>query len=292
MRLLVVSPVHNEGAHIERVVRAMAAQTRPPDEWVVVDDGSTDGTRQLLHSLAATVPFMRVVEHDKAATSDPRDRLGEALEARAFNHGLAHSTAEFDLIAKLDGDIELPPEWYETIVARMDTDPGLGIVGGTLIEPHGGEWRTLVIPEYHVHGALKVYRRECFEAIGGIQERLAWDTIDETYARLAGFRTRSYRDLVGNHLRPAASADGQLRGRARHGECAWILHYPLAWIALRSVKVALDPPRGLSGVAFVYGYLAAWARGVPRVPDPRFRRFTRSELRSRLHGRGPGTALT
>jgi glycosyltransferase involved in cell wall biosynthesis len=273
----------------------MEAQTRPPDLWLVVDDGSTDGTRELLRELAPQVSFMRVVEHDKPAVSgDPRDRLGEALEARAFNHGLAQvaDAAAFDLIGKLDGDIELPPEWFETMVERMRADEGLGIAGGTLIEPLGGTWRKLVIPEYHVHGAVKLYRRECFTQIGGVHERLAWDTIDETYARLAGYRTRSYRDLVANHLRPAASADGQLRGRARHGECAWILHYPLAWVALRSLKVAFDSPRVLSGLWFLYGYVAAAVRGVPRVPDQRFRRFTRSELRARLHGRGPGAAVT
>jgi hypothetical protein len=138
------------------------------------------------------------------------------------------------------------------------------------------------IPAHHVHGAVKLFRRDCLEAIGGVSEQLGWDTIDETYARMRGFATRSYPDLVARHHRPHGSADGLLRGRARHGECAWILHYGFLWVLPRSLKVALVPPRGLSGLAFLAGYVSAALRRVPRVDDPDFRRFVRAELRARL----------
>jgi poly-beta-1,6-N-acetyl-D-glucosamine synthase len=283
-RLLVVSPVRNEAAHLERVVAAMAAQTRPPDEWVVVDDGSDDGTGELLGALAAEVPFMRVVSsadrHDPAEV----DRLARAAAPRAFNAGLARGRDDFTHVAKLDGDVELPREYYEVLLERFAAEERLGIACGDLIEPVGGEWERLAIPSHHVHGALKLYSRECLEAIGGVQERLGWDTIDETYARMRAFRTRSYPDLVARHHRPVATASGALRGRARHGRCAWIAHFGLGWVALRGVKVGLRMrPRGISGLAFVYGYLEAALRRVPRVEDPEFRRFVRNELRGRMH---------
>jgi hypothetical protein len=129
---------------------------------------------------------------------------------------------------------------------------------------------------------VKLFRRECLEAIGGIPERLAWDTIDETYARMRGYETRSFDDLVARHHRPWGSADGRLRGRARHGECAWILHYDPVWVTLRSAKVGRSSPPVVSGLAFLWGYWAAALRGVPRVEDPEFRRFTRRELRARV----------
>ena len=135
-----------------------------------------------------------------------------------------------------------------------------------------------------MHGAVKLFSRECLEAIGGIPERLGWDTIDETYARMRGFETLSFADLLARHHRPHGSADGRLRGRARHGECAWILHYGPLWTALRSLKVARTSPVGVSGLAFLGGYLGAGLRRVPRVEDPEFRRFTRAELRARMAG--------
>jgi biofilm PGA synthesis N-glycosyltransferase PgaC len=288
-RLLVVSPVRNEAAHLERVIKAMAAQTRPPDEWIVVDDGSDDGTGELLRALAPEVPFMRVVAPAPGPEPIGVDRLALAAAPRAFNVGLAHGREDFTHVAKLDGDVELPPEYYEDLLDRFAADARLGIACGDLIEPLDGEWVRLAIPPHHVHGALKLYSRECLEAIGGVQERLGWDTIDETYARMRSFRTRSYPDLVARPHRPVATAGGALRGRARHGRCAWIAHFGLSWVALRSLKVGLRMhPRGISGLAFLYGYLQAALRRVPRVEDGEFRRFVRSELRGRMRAALPG----
>jgi glycosyltransferase involved in cell wall biosynthesis len=290
-RLLVVSPVRNEAAHLERVVAAMAAQTRPPDEWVVVDDGSDDGTGELLESLAPAVPFMRVVTAEERLDPAEVDRLALAAAPRAFNVGVTHSHGEFTHVAKLDGDVELPPEYYEVLLSRFAADPELGIACGDLIEPIGPEWERLAIPPHHVHGALKLYSRQCLGAIGGVQERLGWDTIDETYARMHDFRTRSYPDLVARHHRPVATASGALRGRARHGRCAYIAHFGLGWVLLRGVKVGIKMrPRGISGLAFVFGYLQAAAKRVPRVEDREFRRFVRHELRGRLRAALPGAA--
>lgn len=287
-RLLIISPVRNEAAHIERVATALAAQTRPPDEWVVVDDGSDDGTGALLAALRPEIPFMRVVDGSGDAAGDAVDRLALAAAPRAFNVGLAHSHGDFTHVGKLDGDVELPPLYYEALLDRFAADERLGIACGDLIEPIGAEWKRLAIPPHHVHGALKLYSRECLGAIGGVPELLGWDTIDETYARMGGFRTRSFPDLVARHHRPVATAAGALRGRARHGRCAWIAHFSAPWVFLRGFKVGLTMrPRGLSGVAFVGGYVHAAATGVPRVEDAAFRRFVRRELRGRMRAALP-----
>ena len=99
---------------------------------------------------------------------------------------------------------------------------------------------------------------------------------------MRGFTTRSFTDIVSVHHRPIGSADGTVRGRARHGECAYIAHYSPLWVALRSLKVARTRPLGLSGLAFFYGYVRAAVRRTEQVPDREFRRFTRRELRRRM----------
>jgi biofilm PGA synthesis N-glycosyltransferase PgaC len=283
--ILVISPVRNEAAHIELVVRAVAAQEVPPARWIVIDDGSTDDTLEILRRLEPDIGFLTVLEAPPAAAPDGGpDRLARAAAPRNFNAGLSvDDWRTYSHVMKLDGDIELPPQYLRTLLQRMTADPKLGLVAGVLVEPTPeGGMRPIKIPSNHVHGALKLYSRECFAAIGGVQERLGWDTIDETYARMRGFETRSYTDLVSVHHRPIASADGVIRGRARHGECAYIAHYPLLWVVLRAVKVGCSRPRFVSGVAFLFGYLRAAARRTERVPDSAYRRFTRRELRRRM----------
>jgi biofilm PGA synthesis N-glycosyltransferase PgaC len=283
-RVLIVSPVRNEAAHIERVVRAVAAQELPPARWVLADDASTDGTLDLLLDLLPEVPFMRVLPGEPRPAAG-RDRLARAAAPRGFNRGLATvDWRDYTHIMKLDGDIEMAPSYLRLLLERFASNPRLGIAGGVLDEPVvGGGVHRLKIPlPYHIHGALKCYSNGCFEAIGGVQERLAWDTIDETYARMNGYDTASFADLVSVHHRPLASADGVLRGRARHGECAYIAHYPPDWVTLRALKVACSRPRGVSGVAFLFGYARAAVRHTERVADTSYRRFARRELRGRM----------
>ena len=280
--------MRNEGAHIARVARALAAQSSPPARWFVIDDCSSDDTYAQLSALRGQLPFMTLMRAP-AQAQGARDRLAHAVEARNFNLALAHAKAEepsscFTHVMKLDGDIELPPDYLHMLLERFAADRRLGLASGVLVEPaRDGSMRAITIPRYHVHGSLKCWTRACFAAIGGIEERLGWDTIDEVYARMRGYPPRSFTDLVCIHHRQHGSADGILRGHARHGECAYIVHYDLLWVTLRACKVAVARrPLGLSGLAFLCGYLRAAVRKVARVPDPAYRSFTRRELRGRL----------
>jgi poly-beta-1,6-N-acetyl-D-glucosamine synthase len=284
-RVLLVSPVRNEAAHIERVVRGVAAQTRPPAVWVVVDDGSTDGTAERVEALAREVTFLRLVRTPPGFTEGGTDRLAAAAAPRAFNFGLsaAGGPAGFTHVGKLDGDTELPSDYFERLLAEFERDPRLGIGGGVRLEPDGrGGWRSLPIPRAHVPGALKLYTVECLAAIGGMLELLGWDTIDETYARMRGFTTRSFPALETLHHRAWGTADGSLRGRVRYGHSSYVARQGPLWVALKAAKVARLSPRGVSGAAFLYGYARAWARSAPRIEDEAFVRFVRRELRARM----------
>jgi biofilm PGA synthesis N-glycosyltransferase PgaC len=289
-RLLLITPARDEAAYLEKTIRGVLAQTRTPDLWLIVDDGSTDATPRILERFAAEAPFLRILRAPAQVGRAGEDRLTIAAEARAFNAALATvDLAEFTHVGKLDADVELPPDYMERLLERFATEPELGVAGGTLLEQGPRGWQPTKVPAYHVRGALKLYSRECFEAIGGIEERLGWDTIDETYARMNGYKTRSLPEPTARHHRPVATRGGTLRGRARHGQCAYILRYGAWWVTLRSLKVACSRPYGLSGVAFLYGYLRSVMRRDDRVEDERYRRFVARELRGRIRltgGRG------
>ena len=199
------------------------------------------------------------------------DRLLHASEARAFNHGLRLGS-DFTHVGKLDGDIELPPDYYERMLEKFRQDQLLGIAGGVLVERSAGVWKVRGNShEQHVRGALKHYTRDCFEAIGGVHEMLGWDGIDEVLARMRGYQTRSFQTSFARHYRPAGSAQGRIRGHFRLGLCMYIEGYPPLWISARAVKVAMSRPPVLSGLAYVAGYAHAALRRVPRFEADGYR---------------------
>lgn len=290
-RLLIVSPVRNEAAYIERVASGLAAQTRPPERWVVVDDGSDDDTPQILRELQREIEFLEVVSTPPGYTQEAVDRLAVAAAPRAFNYGLRAldpaELAEFTHIGKLDGDVELRPDYYRSILDRFAERPALGIAGGVILERDDVGWQPTPCASHHVRGALKLYSRECFAAIGGLQERLGWDGIDQVLAGMHGFETRSFGGAEALHHRHTGSADGRLRGHVRWGEAHWILHHGAFWTLVRAGKEARKAPRVASGLAYLYGYARAAVRGVPRVDIEGYGRFVRAEQRRRMLGRLP-----
>jgi glycosyltransferase involved in cell wall biosynthesis len=280
-RLLLLTCAHNEARFAKRLVTGVVTQTRPPDEWVIVDDGSDDATYETLSELVSELNWVTLVRVDERSGRIPDGRAA-GRPSRALNHGLASAALTFTHLGKLDADVELPSGYLERLLADFGADSQLGMMGGALTECRAGKWRRVRQPVTHPPAPARLYTRECFEASGGFRERLAWDTIDEIYARMRGYRTWTDRTLTVRHLRSLGTADGRLRGRARHGECAWILHYPAPWVLLRSVKVAATfSPFGVAGLAFLYGYSSAALRSVPQVDDAEFRRFVRHDLRGR-----------
>jgi biofilm PGA synthesis N-glycosyltransferase PgaC len=280
-RVLIISPVRNEASHLAEVVRAMAAQTRPPDEWIIVDDGSNDGTREILTQAAHELAFIRVLSAPPAQLPVGADRLSHAAAPRVFNYGLGFGSA-FTHVGKLDGDIELPPDYFERLLGKFRDDPRLGIAGGVVVELHGGDWRVHGASHLeHVRGALRLYSKDCLDAIGGVREVLGWDGIDQVLARMQGYRTQSFPELVARHHRPTGTAQGRLKGHLRWGRCAYIQGYPAYWVAARALKVSASSPRFLAGLVYLAGYGHAAFSRVPRFEEAGYRAHLRGELRRR-----------
>jgi biofilm PGA synthesis N-glycosyltransferase PgaC len=279
-----ISPMRNEAEHLEQVAAALAAQTLAPARWTVVDDGSDDGTGELLHVLA-TPPG-----HTRAA----RDRLAAGGPDRAWRYGFEHDAPpQWTHVGKLDGDIVLPPAYQERLLARFAADRTLGMASGTLTELHDGAWRRLPTPADQVAAPCRLFTAECYAAIGGWPPRLGADVITTTRARMQGFTTCTFDEpeLRVRHLRPIATANGTLRGRARHGAYQYVVRYPWWWVAARSALVAARfHPRGLSGAAYFGGYVRAALGPREPVQDPMFAHFMRIETGARAKRAVKGAA--
>jgi glycosyltransferase involved in cell wall biosynthesis len=287
MRLAIVVPFQDEGTYLTRLLDSLDRQSRPADLLILVDDGSRDGSESIADRFAEGRDWVRVRHLPRRPPS--RDRLQHAPEYRAFLDALAdvEAAGEFDVIAKLDGDLELPRRFLETIERELAADPGLGIVGSTLAAPTPtGETVVERLPRYHVRGATKFYRRACLAAIGPCEAILGWDTIDELKARMHGWSTRSV-DLPDGHvlhLRPVGTRDGLLRAYRRWGVCAYAIGYHPLWVLLGAARRAVQRPYLLGGLAYAWGWIAAHRSGVARA-EPEVRRYARREQMGRLRRR-------
>jgi biofilm PGA synthesis N-glycosyltransferase PgaC len=267
---------------------SIAAQTRPPDRLLLVDDGSRDGSAELAAAFAARHAFATALRRPVRPAAP--DRLASAPELRAFTWALDGLAEPWDLVAKLDADLDLPPETLASVEARFREDPGLGIAGPRLrsLDGEGRDVSHRTRPE-HVEGAVKFYRRACLEQIAPIPPILGWDTIDEVRARMRGWRTAggSAAEAPVLHLRPMGARDGALRAHRRWGACAYAYgEHPLYALAM-GVRQLPERPRLLGGVSYVAGWAQAALRRAPRA-EPELRSYVRRtqlrRLRQRLGG--------
>jgi glycosyltransferase involved in cell wall biosynthesis len=279
---VVVTPVRDELHHIPHTLRTMKAQTHLPLRWVIVDDGSTDGTSAILADETAGIPWITVID------TGSRERALGSAEVVAFQRGLETipESLAWDFVVKLDGDVALDPGYFEHLLARLSGDPGWGIASGVYCEEDArGHWAPVAMPSYHAAGASKVVRRACFRQIGGFVPRKGWDTVDEIRAGLAGWRTGHFDDLRFRHLKPEGAAMGSLATHRFHGEIYYETGGGAGFLLLKALHRALaGSPFLLGGLAMGWGYLASVLSGRERLVSDDEARFYRALLRRRLAG--------
>lgn len=273
MNIAAVVPFLNEERHLPRMLESIAAQSRPPDRLLLVDDGSTDASAAIAADFSSAHDFAAVLRRSPRPTE--RDRLAGAAEIRAFAWGVDRIDMPWDVVAKLDADVCLTTETLRTLEREFAADARLGMAGTYLREPAPAGLRRLRIRPEHVHGATKFYRRACYAEIAPLPDFIGWDMIDEVRARMRGWRTQSFAMPGGDplHLRPRGSYDGMLRAFRRGGEGAWAMgEHPLHVVLLGAVRMR-ERPYVLGGVNYVVGWANA---GIHR------RRRAEAELREHV----------
>jgi poly-beta-1,6-N-acetyl-D-glucosamine synthase len=280
-RLLVISPCRDEARFLAGIIKSVVQQTHLPIAWIVVDDGSQDTTFDILSQAAAQNPWIKPVRRERSG----QRQLGPGVVA-AFNAGLATASGlEYDVIVKLDCDLEFDPDCFAAILKHFD-DPRVGMASGTTFLKVDGRLVSERYTAFHVPGQAKFYRRECFEAIGGLQPVYGWDIVDETDARRHGWLTLSDPDIVIIHHRLQGSTFGAVRGRIIWAQGAYAIgSHPLFALA-RGLFRMFERPWLIGGLAFIWGFFASYFNPrINRVKDPDLIGYLRREQLHRLfHG--------
>lgn len=251
-RYVVISPVKDEERYVESTLRSIVAQTVRPLRWVIVDDGSTDRTPELVQQYAHEHSWIQVLRRETKAARQPG-----SLVMHAFYHGLeAAKDLPFDFVVKLDCDVELTADYFERILERFQLDPRLGIASGVYLEVGPAGWEPIPMPSYHACGASKVMRAQCFEEIGGFVCERGWDTVDEIRAQVRGWTTRHFEDLQFRHLKVEGSGIGDVRTNVMHGEVYYVTGGGPLFLLIKVLhRMVTGTPLLVGGLALLWGYL-------------------------------------
>lgn len=282
----VITPARNEAENLPRLALAIEAQRLQPRVWVIIDDGSDDGTRELALELARDPRVILVdAEPLEGALADGR-RQGRALET--FRLGVAQLTVPVDVVVKVDADTSFDSLYFERLVGRFGADPRLGIASGTCHELERGRWVARQKSESTVWGASRAYRRQCLPVLDELEPKMGWDGLDELKAQLRGFRTETFSDLRFDHHRPEGGRErGRLQARSVQGRASWYMGYRPSFIFARALYNSLR--RDPAALAMVWGYAAAGAARTPRCPDGAVVDALRERQRARTLFRRLGT---
>lgn len=290
-RYCVISPCRDEAKFLTTTLASVAAQTVLPSLWVIVDDGSTDATPEILKEWAASRPWVRVVRREDRG----RRKVGPGVVDAFYEGYEVVKGLEWDYVCKLDMDLDLPPGYFEALMVRMEADPRLGSTSGQAYYTSADTGQLVsegISPEMSV-GASKFYRRRCFEQIGGFVRAVMWDGLDCHRSRMLGWRVDSRDDVETRfiHLRPMGSSHrGIWAGRRRHGYGQYFMGTGLGYMTASAVYRMVRRPFVLGGVAMWWGYVSSAFRREPRLEDPEFRRFLRRyQWRMLLQGKRRAT---
>ena len=253
-RYIIITPARNEQAFIEQTINSVVNQTFVPAKWVIVNDGSTDETRNIVRRYVANYEWIEMID-----MPERRDR-SFAAKVHAFNRAHARLKGlEYEVIGNLDADVSLPRDYFQFLMSQFEADPDLGVAGTIFTEEGYSSETDSFEGQNHVAGGCQLFRRECFEAIGGYTPNKAGgiDWIAVTTARMIGWKTRAFRERSFLHHRTLGTAERNvLASNFSYGEKDYYLGGHPLWEFFRVLYRITKKPLVLGGVALYLGYLS------------------------------------
>ena len=274
LRYVLITAAKNEAPYIEKTVRSVINQTVLPLKWIIVNDGSTDGTEKIIKKYAEKYPW---IELESLPESNDRHFGRKAI---AFNIGYELiRNLDFDIIGNLDADISFDNEYFAFLLNKFEENPRLG-VAGTPFREGSQQYDYRFSRKEHVSGACQLFRRECFESIGGYIPRKEGgvDLAAVVIARMKGWRTETFPEKYCIHNRPMGKAGPHLikyTFKSGYGDYQFGVH-PL-WQLLRSIYQMSRGTLILSGFLLLAGYFWAMLSRAPWAVSPEFTSFRRKE---------------
>jgi biofilm PGA synthesis N-glycosyltransferase PgaC len=280
LEYVLITPAHNESAFIEKTIRSVIAQTVVPKRWVIVSDGSTDGTDEIVQRFRPGRGWLKLVHLPE------RQERNFAAKVHAFKAGYARvKDLSFDVIGNLDADISFGNDFFAYLLERFEAMSDLGVAGTHYVEDDLHSYKDSYINVHHVNGQCQLFRRACFEDIGGYVPIKGGgiDWVAVTTARMRGWTTYSFADRTFYHHRKIGTAgSNELISRFRYGKKDYFLGGHPLWEIFRANFQMTKKPYVVGGLALLLGYFWCWATRYERPVSAELMRFHRKEQLDRL----------
>jgi glycosyltransferase involved in cell wall biosynthesis len=282
LEYVLITPARNEAAFIEKTIRSVIAQTVLPKRWVIVSDGSTDGTDEIVQRYLAGRDWMLLV---RLSDEEARKR-SFAAKVHAFDAGLAAvADVRFDVIGNLDADVSFGDDYFEYLLGQFEALPDLGVAGTHYTEDGFHSYHDSYINVDHVNGQCQLFRRNCFADVGGYKpiDQGGIDWVAVTTARMNGWVTRAFAGRTFEHHRKMGTASGsELKARFHYGRKDHFLGGHPLWQLCRGVFQMTKRPYVIGGLCLLAGYSWSWLTLGRRPISDELIRFHRREQISRL----------
>src|SRR6266446_825425 len=287
---VLITPARNEADFIELTIKSVVAQTVRPVKWVIVSDGSTDGTDDIVRKFAARYSWIELLT---LPDRSQRDFVGKVS---AFNAGQAKlAELDYEVIGNLDADVSFDEEYFSFLLRILAENPALGLVGTPYRDPLNDQYDYRYVSIDHVTGPCQLFRRECFEAIGGYVpvKGGAIDRIADISARMKGWQTRTFTEKMYLHHRATGtSQQGVLISKFKDGAKDYSVGTSPVWELFRTAYQMTKKPLILGGLMTGAGYVWSLLRRVERPVSRELIEFCRREQMQRLKAFVTGEKLS
>jgi len=255
-----VIPAHNEADYISLTLNSLVSQTVLPKQVVVVNDNSTDNTADIISKYVEKHSFISVVNKTSGTKHLPGSKV-----IQAFNKGYKTLDEQYDFIVKLDADIVLPTNYFETLIQHFKSDDKIGMVGGfAYIEKKGELVLENLTNKDHIRGAFKAYRKQCFLDIGKLKPSMGWDTVDELLAQYHGWQIKTDVSLKAKHLKPTGATYNKT-AQYKQGEAFYKLDYGFVLTTIASIKLAFLKKNPFLIFDYLIGFFKASKNNTPKL---------------------------
>lgn len=271
MSFVIIIPVYNEEKYLETCLQSFVNQTLKPDILVLVDDNSTDGSYKIIQKYAKKHLWIKAVKHSSKAVHLPGKKV-----INAFNFGLKSiKDKNFDFIGKFDADLILPKNYFEIALHHFTKDNKVGLVGGVLYIKKETAWVLENLTNLdHIRGAIKLYSKSCFEAIGGLKNVMGWDTLDELLAQYYGFKIVCDPNLIVKHLKPTGAIYDST-SKYNQGKAFYTLRYGFFLTCIAAAKLAYKKRSFIFFINTVIGFIKATKNNTPYLVTIKEGKFIR-----------------